>query len=127
MKIKNIIINILIIYLFSQNIFSQQVDTLKLRVRDISNSGFFIPCQDMCNCLGEIKFSPDTLYITYNIDTLVKDKELLIVYSYGLKKRDFKICIPLLKSKYNYIVIRSYQYVYLFKRKKNKYVFQRCK
>jgi hypothetical protein len=131
MKMKNIIINILIIYLFSQNIFSQQTDTLKLRFRKIPKLEIIMPCRDLGNCIEKVTSVyqiQDTLYVFYDVDSVRERGVFLIPQHYIVNKSACKMSLVIpFKSNINcnYVVIRYYRYVYLFKKRKNKYVFQR--
>lgn len=129
MKIKCFFFILVVIYF--NNTYSQQVDTLELEIRNVwkyKKNSLFIPCPDMCNCISKTNIIKDTLEVLYEIDSIRIHNNSLAIYSYGLKNKKFKICIPTFenfdKTKINYLHLYAFNYRYLFVKKGEKYVLK---
>ena len=118
---------IVLLFVFLQVAYTQQRDTLKLT--NIPKRAIGVPCPDLFDCyenITECYQNYDTLYVVYGVDSSHQRGVVWTSIEYSNEKRRMNIVIPKLSnSNFNYLNIKHYRNTYLFKKKKDYYVFQK--
>jgi hypothetical protein len=126
----NVYTFLLFMFLFIQNLFSQQDSTVILYYKNVPKHFIDMPCRDIENCTEKVKraySSQDTLYVLYDVDTL-KIRNVSVIDGYTNKKHHYKVSMIIppknRQNKFSYIVIQWGNITYLFKKRKSYYIFQ---
>lgn len=118
---------IVLLFVFLQVAYTQQKDTLKLT--NIPKGAIGTPCPDLSDCyekITECYQNYDTLYVVYGVDSSHQRGVVWTSIEYSNEKRRMNVVIPKLSnSNFNYLNIKHFNNTYLFKKKKNYYVFQK--
>ena len=117
---------IVLLFVFLQDIYAQQKDTIELV--NIPKRKVRIPCPDLSDCYDKVieyHQNNDTLYVHYAVDS-TKQHDLVCIHTYSNAKRKMYAVVPK-AEKYtsDYVVIKYYDYTYLFEKKKDYYAFQK--
>lgn len=119
-----------LMFLFIQNLFSQQNNVMVLYFQNVPKNFIDLPCRNMEDCAEIVKsmyYIQDTLYVLYDVDTL-KIRNIAMIDGYTNKRHNYKTSMIIpdknKQKTFNYITIQWENKTYLFKKKQRYFIFQ---